>query len=101
MPYISCPGGLASLWKTKSGALKWLKTVNTWPCGETTCTDKFPCYRGSAFVRVKLTGRKGYYWSAQVWCLCPPPLVETEGSVVEWAPVGTARKRSRKRASAK
>ena len=37
MPEIPCPGGLSTLWKTKSAALKWANKINKWPCGTSNC----------------------------------------------------------------
>ncbi|HZD31140.1 MAG TPA: hypothetical protein VE779_05705 [Candidatus Angelobacter sp.] len=86
MTYIPCPGGLSTTWKTKAAALKWLEKVNEWPCSPVSkCTGEEGCARGGFFGKVHLT-KGGTAWGAQVFCYCPPPLVE-EGALVEWTPV--------------
>jgi len=95
MPEIPCPGGLATNWSSKKAALKWAKKVNAWPCGPSNCADRDSCYRGGVIAKVKLV-RGGYAWNAQVWCLCPQPLVSGEGGAPEvmvWAPVRPKPKR--------
>jgi len=99
MTYIPCPGGLATNWKTKKEALKWLKKVNHWPCGgESHCRGEAACARGGSLFRVKLV-KGGYAWNAQVFCICPPlGPPEGEDAIVVWAPVGGSKKLAKKAA---
>ena len=106
MTYIPCPGGLATTWKTKKEAVKWLKKVNHWPCGgESHCRGEVPCARGGLLMRMKLV-KGGYGWVAQEFCICPPPgPPEGEDAIVVWAPLRESKKpvkkAAKKRAPAK
>ena len=91
------------MWKTKSDALKWGQKVNKWPCR--TCSQApyigNGCSRGGSIAKVKLSGGRGYAWSAQVWCLCETSLPTVQVGAFVMVPVRPARKPGRGRAAHK
>jgi hypothetical protein len=102
MPYIPCPGGLSSKWKTKSEALKWLNKVYKWPCGPVSnCQGGIGCERTGLFGKTKL--RDGsMVCSVVVNCTCLPPGIPTgQDTVTTWVPVSSPAKARTKAKSSK
>jgi hypothetical protein len=82
MPVIKCGSGLSSTRKTKEKALKWLESLNEWPCSGPCPKSADECYRGETVNEFRSVKTKDIVWVAQVFCLCGPTVEPPEGEKV-------------------